>query len=528
MKVYDSKLGRLGNAIFRYFASSLFCILYDAKRTYSNNEQSFIFNDDMFIDWMEKVNNDIIPNLPDYNFIFYGFYQHDKIFIKFKNEILLWMNTNQYDLVYTDGNENLINNYNYPSISYTIGDLVNIPNNLKLHDIVLHLRLEDFITINQVIHPNSIKKLIELLNIKNFCIVVNKPKTELEQLYLNYITKDYNVFIQSGSVIEDFHIIKNSKILICSCSTLCWSASLLSTTLETVYFPNKKIREKHQTFCKPIDNTIYYDYDECSKTELENLLLKSDNILKSNNILLKSDNLFDIVIPFGPNDKNKLDIMIEYTKKNIIGYRNIYIVSYDKNIIINNCIIVDENIFPFTKNTISEYLGENNRNGWYLQQLIKLYSGFIIENILDNYLVIDCDTIFLKPIIFFDNNIPIYNYGQEYHYPYFEHMKKLHPSLVKYDRKSGICHHMILQKNILLELFNLIENYHKKLFYVVLLENIDKKEILGSGCSEYEIYFNYLQIYHKNKFYIRELNWANIKNIPTDSNYDYVSCHWYL
>ena len=520
MKVYDSKLGRLGNAIFRYFASTLFCILYDAERIYLNNDKSYIFNDDMFIDWMEKVNNDIIPSLPDCNFNFYGFYQHDKIIIKFKNEILLWMTTNQTDLLYTDGNESFINNYNYPSISYSISDIINTPNDLKLHDIVLHLRLEDFITIDQVIHPESVKKLIESLNITNFCIVVNTPKTELEQLYLNYIIKDYNVFIQSGSVIEDFHIMKNAKILICSCSTLCWSASLLSSTLKTVYFPNKKIREKHQTFCKPIDNTIYYDYNICSKSDLENYLFK---IFAINN-----DKIFDIVIPFGPNDKNKLDIMLEYTKKNIIGYRNIYIVSYDKNVKITDCITVDENIFPFTKNIISEYLGKNDRNGWYLQQLIKLYSGFVIQDILDNYLVIDCDTIFLKPIIFFDNNIPIYNYGYEFHNPYFEHMKKLHPSLVKYDRKSGICHHMIFQKNIISELFNLVEDYHKKLFYIVMLENIDKKEILGSGCSEYEIYFNYLQFNHKNKFYIRELNWTNIKNIPTNSNYDYVSCHWYL
>ena len=237
--------------------------------------------------------------------------------------------------------------------------------------------------------------------------------------------------------------------------------------------------------------------------------------------------LFDIVIPVGPNDINKINNLIEYTKKNIIGYRNIYLISKN-NINITDCIFINENIFPFNINVISIFYGKNNRNGWYFQQLIKLYASFFIDNILNNYLVIDADTYFLKPTIFFKNKLPLYNIGTEYNLPYFEHMTNLYPSLNKSINHSGICHHMMFQKHILEELFTLVESYHNKPFWEAFLLCINQNHYLGSGASEYEIYFNYLHIFHPNKFIIRELKWTNNSQIIEDNDYDYVSCHWYL
>jgi len=237
---------------------------------------------------------------------------------------------------------------------------------------------------------------------------------------------------------------------------------------------------------------------------------------------------FDIVIPVGPNDSFIIKGMIEHTIKNIIGYRNIYLVSYDPNIKIDKCITINENIFPFNKESISEIIGYHERVGWYLQQLIKLYSGSTIPGILNNYLVIDSDTHFMNPTNFFNNGLPLYNYGIEYHIPYFDHMNKLHPILTKQTTHSGICHHMVFQQNILIDLFKLVEDYHKKEFFKVFLESINKNDILGSGASEYEIYFNYLHIYHKDLFIIRPLQWENRSNIINDNNLDYISCHHYM
>ena len=112
------------------------------------------------------------------------------------------------------------------------------------------------------------------------------------------------------------------------------------------------------------------------------------------------ENLFDVVVPIGPNDVKKVMDQMNYTKKNIVGYRNIYIVCYDPDVKIEGCISINENTFPFTIQTVVEKHGKSWRNGWYLQQLIKLYSGQVIPGILDRYLVLDSDTFFLKPIKF--------------------------------------------------------------------------------------------------------------------------------
>lgn len=238
-------------------------------------------------------------------------------------------------------------------------------------------------------------------------------------------------------------------------------------------------------------------------------------------------NLFDIVIPVGPNDKSVIEQQITYTKKNIIGYRNIYLICYDPSITVDGCITINENIFPFNIDTVAKYHGKLERNGWYLQQLLKLYAGKIIPDILDKYLVIDCDTFFLKPTAFLENNKCLYNYGTEYHKPYFYHMEKLDKDLTKIDKnKSGICHHMIFETKYIDELISGMEKNHNDLFYNIFLKTVTDKE--GSGASEYEIYFNYMLKYNPDKIQIRKLNWKNTNKLETNSNFDYISYHWYM
>jgi hypothetical protein len=248
---------------------------------------------------------------------------------------------------------------------------------------------------------------------------------------------------------------------------------------------------------------------------------------------------FDIVIPLGPNEISRFRHQIEFTKKNIIGYRNIYIVTYNTNIQIDDCIIINEEVFPF-KTFIKEYFakhsGKSNRNGWYFQQLIKLYAGKVIENILENYLVIDADVFFLKPTHFIQNGMPIFSVGDEYHIPYFAHMKRLHQKFEKVYAKSGICHHMMFNKNYIDELFKMVEDTHQKPFWQVfilsVLEHLNYPDsTVESGASEYELYFNYMIKNHRDKIILRNLTWKNIGQSSVGSVdtrlFDFVSvCAW--
>lgn len=233
---------------------------------------------------------------------------------------------------------------------------------------------------------------------------------------------------------------------------------------------------------------------------------------------------FDIVIPVGPNEKDIIESQINYTKKNIIGYRNIYLVCYDPSIKVHGCTTIDERIFPFTMETVIEHHGKHSKNGWYLQQLLKLYAGTTIPNILKKYLVIDSDTFFLKPTTFIEKNKCLFNFDSQYVEPYFAHMLRLDNTFKKMQNVSGICHHMMFETKYVNEMIQRVEKNHQDIFYTIFLKMVTD---ITYGASEYELYFNYMLQYHNDKIKIRELKFRNANEIVEDPNFDYLSYHWY-
>jgi hypothetical protein len=240
---------------------------------------------------------------------------------------------------------------------------------------------------------------------------------------------------------------------------------------------------------------------------------------------------FDIVIPVGPNDSSVISDQLHYTRENILGYRNIYLISKSP-LEIDGCISIPESLFPFTIDTVTKYHGKSKRNGWYLQQILKLYAGSIIPGILETYLVLDSDTFFLKPTVFLEDTTgrPMYAYGKEYHFSYFNHMAKLDSSFKKVSEKSGICHHMIFQKKYLDEIFAIVESRHGCKFYEAFLRQVAPADFAfpHSGASEYELYFNYMLQQHPSEICLRQLQWQNVPRLTNTGRNDYESVHWYM
>ena len=269
MLICNYNKGRLGNSIFRLFANIIFCIIYDIDSTIINNNNympNIIIDDTYFINFSNNILNKCNDNQNiDKNSIllFDGYFQHDALYKMYKYQIINFIKNHPEIILTTDKNQN-----------YKAIDIVNfeISNN---YNIVIHLRLEDFIEISHVINPNNIKKIIDeiVLDYPNetICFVLNEPKTEMENKYVKYLTRNLNNYkIESNDVITDFTIMRNAKILVCSCSTLSWAASFLSESVEKVYMPNYNNPDRiHETFKQPIQNTILYDFDKCSN---ENLL----------------------------------------------------------------------------------------------------------------------------------------------------------------------------------------------------------------------------------------------------------------
>ena len=219
--------------------------------------------------WKNCVLSGTIPHIdPSKTYIFNGYYQHDSIYIKYKRELIAHAQKNPHQKITSAPNPHTKEPFNAIDI-FSKRDYS--------HDIVIHLRLEDFITINHVIHPQTITNLIASIPdvaARELTIVVNTPTTDLEIGYIKYIQSHFpQIKVVSNDVLTDFHIMKTAKVLICSCSTLSWCAALLSDVTETVYLPNYDMtRRLHETFRAPVEKTILYENATTIATSLREFL----------------------------------------------------------------------------------------------------------------------------------------------------------------------------------------------------------------------------------------------------------------
>jgi hypothetical protein len=256
-----------------------------------------------------------------------------------------------------------------------------------------------------------------------------------------------------------------------------------------------------------------------------------------------SNDPIDVVIPCHVKDAPKLDRTIEAIQTYVVGVRRIIVVSEKP--FTHKAEWFDERLFPFSKEKLAreicksakrarkELRKSTTRIGWLYQQFLKLYAPFCVPGISSNVLIVDADVIFLKPVTFIqDNGAGLYAVGDEHHNPYFVHAEKVLPGLRKLHKNySGVVHHMLFQRVVLVDLFNLIRAHHHVEPWIAMARfiELDKhKEIINSAMSEYEIYFNFV-FARTDQVQIRHLTWNNIHEYElkkyTDSTYDYVAIH---
>jgi len=236
--------------------------------------------------------------------------------------------------------------------------------------------------------------------------------------------------------------------------------------------------------------------------------------------------MFDIIISSCEKDSFVLSKLIPSIKKFVKNYRRIIVISDKKLTEEENVEWFDEKKFPFTMKDIYENLygmkeEQRIRKVSYINQLLKLYSHKVITGLTENILICDSDIIFIKDTYFFEGNLPLYGNrivdfsGYE---PYLKHHLKLD---IEFDfgnmfgnkelRKknkfcSGICHHIIYNREIINELIQRIEKKHNQVFWKYYLNTVDTvtDNIEPANC---ELYYNYINLFHKDKFRIRNIKW---------------------
>ena len=125
----------------------------------------------------------------------------------------------------------------------------------------------------------------------------------------------------------------------------------------------------------------------------------------------------------------------------------------------------------------------------------------------------------------------MFSVGKEHHKEYFSHAKRLLPGFKRVFREySGISHHMIFQRPILEDLFNIIRlNNNGKEPWKAVCHQLNTNEIYGSPFSEYEIYFNFVFL-RTNQGKLRHLKQKNVRTLDNlnkykDLGFSCISCH---
>jgi len=533
--------GGFGNQLFMLFnVISLSCefnktFFVDFDKKYVEkylNEQNTIrksaydynlYNKKIFKDINNELNNFNTYNEEQYiykkinlelnkNYILNGYFQSYKYFWKYRESIKEYINIDENKIKYI---RDIYNNYNKKIIA-------------------LHVRLGDYVNL-QSYHPiqpiDYYKKALSYYNLENYQIIlfsdnIYMARERLSSLNLNMINAD-SIFLEDE---DQFYMLFLSNIIICSNS----SFSLMSCYFNEIFEFNKD-----SEYILP---NIWFGQDG-PKYDMDDFVLNYKfYVIDVNNI--NYEKKFDIVSTIHIKDKNRYDKYLKYNKKYIQNVDNFYYISY-KNLNLNDSFYISEDIYPFTKQNIIDYLKDyipENRFGWYYQQLLKLYIFRVRNFAYDYVLIFDSDILLLKNLCLFENNTPLLfkrNTGdKKLHEPYLKTLQSIMPNLNYDETDSGICHLMLFNKKLLNELFDEVESIHKRPLWIVCLDSvinyIKNYSYNGSILSEYELYYNYIKNMYKYIF-IKDFEYIDYSYNKFDfvlnknkyifiADHDYQSC----
>ena len=237
--------------------------------------------------------------------------------------------------------------------------------------------------------------------------------------------------------------------------------------------------------------------------------------------------MIDAIIPAHKKDIETLDLCIDGIRNNVKDIRRIIVVSKEK--LTDNAEFFAEESFPFSLEDIGNIVGFHNRTCKYYGGTLQMTAPFAIPDLENDILTCDSDTIFLNEVEFIDNdNMALYNVSYDIPssvttHPYLEHCEKLIPELTKQTQYSGICHHTLIQKDILQEIFDKVQDYHGWPFWKANLlvtlqpyKSLTHPSQMKNGrpshadcpllITTYEFYFNYVMKYHTSRCKIRQQN----------------------
>jgi hypothetical protein len=124
--------------------------------------------------------------------------------------------------------------------------------------------------------------------------------------------------------------------------------------------------------------------------------------------------------------------------------------------------------------------------GWVLQQFIKLNASSFVST--PDYLVVDADTVFLRPQSFFRNGRAVLRYADQYELLYNRSLELVFGHSRRFP-VSFVTHHMLFNAATVKELLRLMEQRFGKPWWEAILQEVDKGHPISF--SEYELYAHF-------------------------------------
>lgn len=173
--------------------------------------------------------------------------------------------------------------------------------------------------------------------------------------------------------------------------------------------------------------------------------------------------------------------------------------------------------------------------GWILQQLIKFNAASMVET--EDYLVLDSDTVFLRPQSFFSRGKTILKFSDQYELNYNLSLEMLLGSPRRFP-VSFVTHHMIFNRSQVSLLLQSVQQRFGRPWHEALVEELDRRRRVWF--SEFEVYGNFLV---RQKAFHRDYSlryWRGLDSRHSElggfddrrtkelaRRYDSVSFHWH-
>lgn len=265
--------------------------------------------------------------------------------------------------------------------------------------------------------------------------------------------------------------------------------------------------------------------------------LKARDAMDEKKRTMATESPIDVVIPVIAKDFPIAPLTVESARQHISGVRDVFLVCPrdeipELTVALGDraARIVEEESFPYRPKIEDKLHHFKERAGWFVQQLVKLCAPLDIPDISENVLSVDGDVVFHQPTDFLPDNVPQYLCRKFRITPYFDYIERNFGYPAQHP-KSGVCHLMLFQRSVLLDMKSYLEERQGREapLWDLLVKGL-KDEYLGM--SEYEIYFNFIHRF-KERYAFDVTSTITYADLPRRAlemarEENYVAYHSYL